>query len=102
MTTLGQLANIACGEPAAINEGRCGLLGQIVVAPHHAATGEENLPVLRDLDLGTRQRNADSPKLIVIREVHKTRRARLGQPVSLKDEQASGVKELGNITIERR
>jgi hypothetical protein len=61
-----------------------------------------DFPVGAGAQLGARERQTDSAELVMIRAVDETTAAGFGKPVTLQDQQTSGVKPLGDLAVQRR
>ncbi len=85
--------------PSSASRGR---LGQVVVAAHDAAAAQQDLAVRGDAHLGPREGWPDGPDARSRRPVAEARGRGLGEAVSLEDEDAGGVEELGHVAGERR
>ena len=96
-----ELALVAGVQPAVVGQRLGGLLGQVVVAVHHARALDQDLVVLADLDLAARERRADGAELVVVGVVDEGAGGGLGQAVALEDQDAGGVEPLGDVVVER-
>jgi hypothetical protein len=89
-------------QPAVRGEGGGGVGGQVVVAAHDARAADQDLPVVGDPDLGSRQRVPDGAEAEPVGAVHEAGRRGLGEAVALQDEYPGGVEELRHLGREGR
>ena len=89
-------------EPAVVAKHLAGRGLVLVVAGEHGVAPDQHLAVLRDPQLGARQRLADGAEAKRIAAVSGRARRALGEPVRLEDEHVEHVKELDHLARERR
>ena len=96
------LGDVAGAEPAVRAEHLSGRLGVLEVALEDRLAADQQLPVLRQLDLDARQRPADRAEAVGLVRVRRSGGRALGQPVALDQEDVDRVEELGDLGRERR
>ena len=96
-----ELAEIA-GVVPAVDQAGTGRLFVLPVAGEDVRAAHEDLAVLRDPDLDTRQRHADGRHVLLVEPIEGHARRALGRPVPLEDVDAHVLPAVAEGGIERR
>ena len=95
------LTDVPGGEPAIIKKHLRRRLRPLVVAPGDVRTARQDFAIVAEAQFHPRNRRPDGTEFEVVVPVGGQRRAGFRKPVALQDEQAGGVKELGDFPRQR-